>query len=470
MRAAKSLMIGLMALTATSACTDTDSTTNLNPIGPPMLRQVRMNHRIFDANGNSSTRRVFGFGAHELASVDELKSGQVTDGIVVNNNFRLVIDELLVGNNLEEIACRSPVADLDGDGTGDTAFSSVPIGATPDDIARCAVADDVLPSACGGPTAVCLCQIPLDEVSGTGGCTPLAPKVCSDTEPCATGQACVFGSCIIKENSPVGVLDVNQDGGVDDTRFKLGALQFNCTAADGQPVEVPVNLDTTYWNPSGTQDKPAMGGFEALGPAIVLAGGGIDSTGRDHGATLPTNTSCTLSFAENVVDKQGLQLCAPPNGDIGLSCDAGDLSEFAWKTEILEYIPITFTNAATGVSRAGPIVLATTAPLLPATVLPANITITENGNPFTAFAPDFKANMATVIPLTLDTCSVTTTKFCSVTADCPATEVCSSASAATKKTLAANATYVITMTTSITDSYDQPPPAAKVFTFTTGAN
>jgi hypothetical protein len=437
MQAVTKLMVsGLVALTVTSACTDTDSTTNLNPIGPPMLRQVRMNHRIFDANGNSSTRRVFGFGAHELAVVDELKSGQVTDGIVVNNNFRLILDELLVGNNLEEIACRSPI--------DDDAFSAVPIGATPDDIARCAVADDVLPSSCGGPTAVCLCAIP-------GGCASL------------TGA-------IIAEGAPVGVLDVNQDGATDDTRFKAGAIEINCASATGADIDVPVNLDTTYWNPSGTQDKPAMGGFEALGPAIVLAGGGIDANGRDHGATLPTNSACTLSFASNIVDKQGVQICAPPNGDITLDCSPGDLSEFSFETEILEFIPITFSANATGVSRAGPMVIATTAPLLAATVLPENITITENGNPFTAFAPDFKANMATVLPLTLDTCSVTTTKFCSVTADCPATETCSSSSAATKKTLAANATYVVTLTTNITDSYDQPAPAAKVFTFTTGAN
>src|SRR4051812_15782454 len=112
MQAVTKFMIGsLVALTATSACTDTESTTNLNPEGPPMLRQVRMNHRVFDANGNSSTRRVFGFGTHELAAVDELKSGQVTDALVVNNNFRLILDELLVGNNLEEIACRSPIDD-----------------------------------------------------------------------------------------------------------------------------------------------------------------------------------------------------------------------------------------------------------------------------------------------------------------------------------------------------------------------
>ena len=98
-----------------------------------MLRQVRLNHRVFDAADPtiSFPRRVFAFGTHDLAVADEIQP-QVTSAIVVNNSMRLVIDELLVGNNLEEIACRLPPHDP-ATGRND-AFQAVPIGATQDDI------------------------------------------------------------------------------------------------------------------------------------------------------------------------------------------------------------------------------------------------------------------------------------------------------------------------------------------------
>lgn len=426
MHSVTKLMIGVLSL---SACTDTDSTTNLNPAGPPMLRQVRLNHRVFDANGNSQTRRVFGFGSHELASVNENQSGLVTDALVVNNTFRLIFDELLVGNNLEEIACRAPVRTSARDPLVQEAFSRIPTGATPDDVARCAVADDALPVSCGGPTAMCLCEIPDAE----GGCASL------------TGVPIKFGQ-------PVGVADINQDGGADDTRFIDGAITWNCTGANG-PIEVPVNLDNTYWQPSGDQNKPAMGGFDALGPAIVLSGGGVDSTGRDHGSTLPSNASCTLQFAETVVDKTGIQVCAPPDGDITQDCSPGDMSEFHFETEILEWIPISFQNAAMGVPRNGPMIIATTTPLLDTTVIKANITITEDTGggpqPFTAFTPALNMSKTTVL-FNLDIDGDGTPNE-------PNVDV-----------LAPNATYTITLSQSITDSYDQPHPSVRVFTFTTG--
>ena len=39
-----------LALIAGAACTDTDSATNLNPEGPPMIRQVRLDERYLDSS------------------------------------------------------------------------------------------------------------------------------------------------------------------------------------------------------------------------------------------------------------------------------------------------------------------------------------------------------------------------------------------------------------------------------------
>src|SRR6185503_21067031 len=112
------------------ACTDYDSATNLNPEGPPMIRQVRLKEVRTDANGAVTQRRVFAFGTHDLAEDKDYPAlganSMVTAG-VTTNSFRVIVDELLVGNYIEEIACRAPI---DND-----AYDFVPLGSTPEDIA-----------------------------------------------------------------------------------------------------------------------------------------------------------------------------------------------------------------------------------------------------------------------------------------------------------------------------------------------
>jgi hypothetical protein len=397
MQAVTKLMIGFGI--ALSACTDTDSATNLVAEGPPMVRQVRMNTKVTNADGSQSTKRVFGFGTHELATADELQSNLVTAANAVNNGFRVIIDELLVGNNLEEIACRAPV---DAD-----AFSRVPVGATPDDVARCSQPDDVLPSTCGGPTAVCLCNIP-------GGCNG------------PTG--------LIAEGAPVGVLDINQDGATDDTQFIANSIGLRC-----DDIDVPINLEGSYWNPSGDQNMPAMGGFEALGPAVVLTPGDLT-----HGASLPTNTDCVLTADASVVDKQGVQLCAPDNGGTVVDgvyvadCNPGNLDAFHFTVEPLTVKPASFVDGGTGVSKTSSLVLAANAPLLATSAVAANITIKQNG---TAVAP---ASVTLMMPQVLVVAPPT-------------------------GGFAANATIELTITTTVTDTYNQAAPAAQVYTFTTGS-
>src|SRR5262245_20251386 len=86
-------------------CTDTDSATNLNAAGPPMLEQVRMLERTVDPDDPVvlDERKVFAFGTHALALADEISPNPLV--VAAGNPMRLVIDELLVGNSLEEIAC-----------------------------------------------------------------------------------------------------------------------------------------------------------------------------------------------------------------------------------------------------------------------------------------------------------------------------------------------------------------------------
>jgi hypothetical protein len=362
----------VIAILAGTACTDTDSTTDLNPEGPPMIRQVRLTERYLDTFMLEQTRKVFAFGTHPLAFPDEVAQSRdvrrVERAIAVGNGLRIIMDELLVGNNLEEIACRGTVDD-----DAHPEFGRVPLGADPDDVARCAVSNDALLSTCKGSNrkSVCICRR-------------------------ATG--CSRGGEIVPEGDPVGVLDINLDGSADDMRFIPGAVGIQCGS-----ISVPLSFGQvpsvarSHWNPSGDQNRPAMGGFEVLGPAIVLV----------PIAPLPTSAECGLVFSPEVVDKQGERVCAPAGGDIAAGCLPGDVSAFSFRVEPLHVLaPQVLTRLD------DPAVFPIRAPVDPATLAgiqidpappgavtlgasPAAITITVAGGwaPMTEYAVTFPATL-----------------------------------------------------------------------------
>jgi hypothetical protein len=375
---------------ALGACTDTQSQTNLNPDGPPEIAQVRL-RESYTRMGSTTVmaRTVFGFGSHPMATSDD--EHPVTTASAAGQKLRIIVDELLVGNALEEVQCRGVV--------DDDAFDSVPIGATPDDIAKCSVAEDTLKVQCTGPHAVCICH-------NQGGCGTVA-----------------FGD-------PVGVLDVNQDGAADNTSFKKGAAGIQCGN-----IDVPIDLDMSYWNPSGDQQVPAVGGFDALGPAIVLA---------PQGGYMPTNVTCGLKFADDIVDKQGNKVCAPPMGrpadcvdELALcpvsefTCNPGDVSAFTFKVEPMRLNVLGLVDGAVGIDPTQPIYINSTVPLDPASI--QNVTLT----PAPAQAPVISAPMPIQIKIT------PTVTFGAATA------------------------FTLTIPLTVTDSFGQPAPMAIVIHFTT---
>lgn len=323
-----------------AACTDTESATNLNPAGPPMIEQVIMTEGVIDATGGENDARVFAFGT--LPGVDPAMEHSVTSAAVATQRMRIVFDEILRGNRLEEIACRATVGP-------DGAFDKVPDGATPDDIARCAVAQDALKASCTGNHAVCLCQL-------DGGC--------------------IVGTDTVDKGKPVGVLDVNQDGAADMHRFIPTAVSLKCgsTTINADPAK-------SYWYPSGDQLPPAMGGVEAIGPAVVWL----------PASPIPTNAMCTLAFDPSVVDKTDIQVCAPPGGRTAAcagnldlceqNCTPGDVSAFTFTTAPLA-IAATFDLMAA--DKTQPLILVANAAVDPAS-LTAALTMTQAGAAFTAF-------------------------------------------------------------------------------------
>lgn len=361
-----------------------------------MIEQVRL-VEVYSVDGaRDLTRTVFAFGSHPMATPDD--EHPVTTAKASGNKLRIIMDELLRGNHLEEIACRAIV--------DDDVFARVPVGATPDDIARCSVAVDLLPARCPGSDrlSVCLCQNDGGCVNGTkiDGTPNLTPR----------GES-------------VGVLDLNQDGAADNTRFIQGAVSLGCSG-----IDVPIDLDQSYWTPSGNQQKPAQGGFDVLGPAVVLIPQGA----------LPSNATCGVTFAPEVVDKDGNQVCAPPEGDIAAGCTPGDTSAFSFATEPLSFVGVGFDRA---VPRTASATIVANVPLDPATL--ANITVTEApGTDYTQFT----AALVTMPP----TPNQIAIAWTAVGGLAPLTQ------------------YTINLPTTVTDTFHRGPPQPVSVVFTTAAN
>ncbi len=289
-------LVGL-GLASLGGCSTPASATDLNPAGPPMIRQVMMEEEFTDTAGNIGTRdNSLAFGHHDDSSF-ATDDGKVVTAVAdpSKQKIRIVVDELLVGNYLEMIQCRAPV-DLTLP-AGSHNFSKVPIGSTPTDLANCSGTNELVQLRCTGEHTVCLNNTGKTQVT--------------DYDEAA----------MVPAGAPVGIEDriPNPDGdGVPDTdRFIEGAVRVMCTGVGGKVVEAPLALGSTYWQPSGNQQVPAHGGVAELGPALVIS----------LAAGLPSGATCTFKFDPTVVDKDGNAVCAPPDGDVNQNCPSdGDTS------------------------------------------------------------------------------------------------------------------------------------------------
>ncbi|HET9622137.1 MAG TPA: Ig-like domain-containing protein [Kofleriaceae bacterium] len=320
-----------------------------NDEAPPMIEQIRL-AETFD-NGATQpqatepVRNVFAFGSHPMAPPSEVHP--VTQAIASRNRLRLIVNKLLLGNRLEEIGCRFTV--------DDDVFARIPIGTTPDDIARCAVAQPELAASCPGHGDHPQC-------------------VCMRPEGCPSGAAPDGTPIVTPRGESVGVADRDLDGAADIMRLIPGLAQLTCGA-----FAVAIDPDTSFWSPGGSQDRPPGDTFDELGPALVLT----------PEVALPTLQTCTLALSPAVTDEAGTRLCAPPGGELARGCTPGDTSAFAFTVEPQSYRPSP-AIMKTGQSRTDMIAIAAAAPVAPASL--ANITVTQGAaTPFTSFTPTLLA-------------------------------------------------------------------------------
>jgi hypothetical protein len=284
------LALSLGTACVLSACSDVETSTNLNPEGPPMVAQVFLQEKV-RVGASTRIRQGLGFGDHPQIEADPEETlfddRTVTAAVARpgSQNIRVVLDELIVGNAIEELAC------------ADGSFSPIPVGTNPDDIAKCAGPDL---TKCAGPNTVC-----------------------------------------VGANGPIGILDEDEDGAADDFRmidYGGGTLAVEVVCDD---VSIPLDQTLSFYNPSGNQQIPAAAGANGLGPALIL----VPSEG------LRTSAECTLRFNDAVVDKDNTPVCAPPGGQfLTANCSPGDTSEVSWNVEPLEISGNDPTEGQTGVA------------------------------------------------------------------------------------------------------------------------
>jgi hypothetical protein len=334
----------LLALALAAGCDDPKRTTELNPEGPPRVLQVFMTEKVTTSTGAVRIRpNQLAFGDHpDIADPSQSVDGddrEVNNAVARGNQrIRVVFDELLQGNFLEEIAC------------ADGGWSTVPVGATPDDIAKCAGPLDVITVTCVGPYAVCV---------GSSG--------------------------------PVGILDENEDGAPDALR-----LQENVVSIDCGGTNIPIDRTQSFYQPSGNQLIPAGPiGINGLGPALII----VPANG------LRTGARCGISFGPDVKDKDGLRVCAPAGGAITGDCEPGDTSRIGFGVEPLALAGNDPPRNATNVALTAPgqtyaqIITQFNAALDVATVTSDTFVVRAGGDVVAGLTPMLSADDPTIVQI-----------------------------------------------------------------------
>lgn len=290
-----------------------------------MVRQVFVTEKVIVNDASHVLEGQLAFGTHEAEFFEDDDRTVATAIALGGQEIRIVLDELIRGNSLEEMAC------------ADGSFSRIPNGTTPDDVAKCA-----------GPADAII------------NCTKV---------------------CIGGDGAPIGILDADDDGAADDMRM----IDYNPDPAitelgvsivcDGK--NMPLDPEFSFWSPSGNQTFPSNNtlGFRGLGPVIVLKP--LAESG------LRTGSTCGIEFRPEVVDYDGKPICAPAGGSPAAGCSGGNTDLIVFNTEALTVTNSVPPDGASSVAlNASAVILLAFNGNLDASTIAA-ITMTAGGVPVT---------------------------------------------------------------------------------------
>jgi len=206
------------------------------------------------ASSGANTGHCVDTSGNQPTVTDALPFGLSTTPNAGQMHIRLISKELLKGSTLEDFMCACNASVCTNPATGLLAANHACIAT----------------SNCAGGANV------TNDPVGCGGC---------GDDPTTTDR-----------DETNKCLDLNQDGNPDGEVMKAGAVHIACGA-----FSYDTGQFDGYYNPSGTQLIPSLGGLEGLGPAIQL----------QLVTPLPTDRDCTITMGASVTDKDGNAFAAP---------------------------------------------------------------------------------------------------------------------------------------------------------------
>ena len=244
----------------------------------------------------------------------------------------------------------------------------------------------------GSPgTAQAMCGTTTDrQVSND----PYNCAVCSDNP--TTPQINETGKC----------LDANADSIPDDALLLPDIVSITCGSQTWSNTE-----DDGVYIPSGNQLVPVISGLFGLGPALIV-----------QPPQLRSDSTCTLTFAASVVDKDGIAIALDP---------AVGRSAITFDTEALSVLTTSPEDATTVPGAGLEIAIEFNTLVEPTSVSNTTVTVSDGGG-------------AVAGTYTVDNTIVTFT---------PAADPLPAG------------TYTVTVTTSVQDTLGSPLPASSTFSF-----
>ena len=235
-----------------------------------MIRQVLMDENILMNNDPNTATEKRGVRVRYAPARRGGRGAAVDERDGDRTGFRIVIDELLIGNSLEEVECRGIV--------DDDIFDRVPIEATPDDIARCSALDDVLPRTCTPSTHG---DLHLQERRG------------------------------LRRARPTSSPSASRSGSRTSTRTAARTTRGSSRA----PSASRCDGDHRRADQPRRQLLEPVGRSEQAGARVASTRSARRSCSRRTGP-MPTNSNCQLDVRERGRRQAEHPVCAPPDGDV----------------------------------------------------------------------------------------------------------------------------------------------------------